>query len=195
MSAMNGICRSCANACTAFDSGAQSSGLVRRIGTGPSAAVHVAAEIQVVLELAVIRQHVVPAPAGRSVRLPFGVVVGRAAIRHHAHHRGAAAHDAALGETDQRRIVLAAANAPSGRARNRRRCNRTWRRYRARRRARYPAACRARPRAAARAWLDRADSRLASTHPAAPPPMMMVSKLSVMYRPRPFDVPVSCAAD
>ena len=32
---MNGIWRSCANACTAFDNGAQSSGRVRRIGTGP----------------------------------------------------------------------------------------------------------------------------------------------------------------
>ena len=73
-----------------------------------AAAMHVAAEIQVVLELAVIGQHVVPAPAGRSVRLPFGVVVGRTAIRHHAHHRGAAAHDAPLGKTDQRRIILAA---------------------------------------------------------------------------------------
>jgi hypothetical protein len=28
--------------------------------------------------------------------------------------------------------------------------------------------------------LERADSRFASTHPAAPPPMMMVSKVSVM---------------
>ena len=36
MSAMKGICRSCAKTCTAFDSGAQSSVLVRRIGTGPS---------------------------------------------------------------------------------------------------------------------------------------------------------------
>ena len=73
-----------------------------------AAAVHFAAEIQVVLELAIIRQHVVPAPSSRSVRLPFGVVVRRAAIRHHAHHRGAAAHDASLGEADQRGIFLAA---------------------------------------------------------------------------------------
>ncbi len=73
----------------------------------PILAVQRAAEIEIVLELAVIGQHVVPAPTGGAERLPFGIIVGRAAIGDHAHHRAAATHDAALGKSDRRRIVLA----------------------------------------------------------------------------------------
>ena len=73
----------------------------------PVLAVQRAAEIEIVLELAVIGQHVVPAPTGGAERLPFGIIVGRAAIGDHAHHRAAATHDAALGKSDRRRIVLA----------------------------------------------------------------------------------------
>ena len=70
-------------------------------------AVLLAAEIEIAFELAEERQHVVPAPAGRAQRLPLGVVVGRAAIGDHAHHGRAAAHDAALREAGERRVVLA----------------------------------------------------------------------------------------
>ena len=69
------------------------------------AAVHAAAEVEIVLELLEERQHVVPAPAGGAKLLPFGVVVRRAAERHHPHDRGAAAHDATLRIAGQRRIA------------------------------------------------------------------------------------------
>ena len=71
----------------------------------PVAAVQIAGEIEVRFELAKERQHAVPAPAGGAQRLPFVVVVGRSAQRHHAHHGGAAAHDARLRESDPGRVV------------------------------------------------------------------------------------------
>ena len=72
------------------------------------AAVQLAGKIQLVLELAIVRQHVGPTPTGRAVRLPFGVIVRGSAIRHHAHDGGAAAHDAPLGKVNRRGIVRAA---------------------------------------------------------------------------------------
>ena len=72
------------------------------------AAVQVAGKIQLILELAIVREHVGPAPTRRAVRLPFGVIVRRSAIRHHAHDGGAAAHDAPLRKVNRRGIVLAA---------------------------------------------------------------------------------------
>ena len=72
----------------------------------PVAAVQIAAgEIEVLFEFAKERQHIVPAPAGGAQRLPFVVVVGRSAQRHHAHHGGAAAHDAPLRKPDLGRVV------------------------------------------------------------------------------------------
>ena len=105
MSATNGICRSSAKPCSALEIGGHCSLGRRQIGTGPSVPCMLAAEVLVGLELAEERQHVVPAPAGGAKLLPFGVVVGRAAERHHAHHRGAAAHDAALRIAGERRIA------------------------------------------------------------------------------------------
>ena len=105
MSATNGNCRSSAKPSSTLEIGghlllAQPPDRHRAVG-----AVHAAGEVLVGLELAEERQHVVPAPAGRARLLPFGVVVGRAAKRHHAHHRGAAAHDAALRIAGERRIA------------------------------------------------------------------------------------------
>ena len=71
----------------------------------PVVAVQLAAVVEILFELLEERQHVVPAPAFRAERFPFGVVVGRAAQRHHAHHRRAAAHDAALRIAGERRIA------------------------------------------------------------------------------------------
>ena len=69
-------------------------------------AVRRTAEIDVVLKLPEERQHVVPAPARGAKRLPFGVIVGRATIRNHAHHRRTAADHVCLREARQRRIIL-----------------------------------------------------------------------------------------
>ena len=71
-------------------------------------AVLVTAEIEIVLELAIERQHVVPAETLGAEFLPLRVIVGRAAVGDHPHHRRAAAHDAALRHGVERRIVLAA---------------------------------------------------------------------------------------
>jgi hypothetical protein len=50
-------------------------------------AVERAVEIPIALKLAEVGQHIVPAPAGGALRLPFGIIVGCAAIGHHAHNR------------------------------------------------------------------------------------------------------------
>ena len=157
------------------ESGGHRSRGVRRIGTGPSVPCSSPEKSMSVSSLRKNgRTSSQPQPAAPSC-LPFGVVVGRAAQRDHAHHRGAAAHDAPLRKAGQRRIVgeppmhlqvrphigVVVIGRPD--------------RYRARRRARCPAACRGRLRGAAREWLERAERRLASTQPAAPPPTMMVS--------------------
>src|SRR5262245_40768167 len=107
ISATNVICRSCAKACTALASGAHSSGLVRRIGTGPVLPCCDPSKSPVVFQLAVVRKDTVPAPSCRAKRFPFGVIVRRATMGHHAHHRRTAAHDPRLSKADQRRVVLA----------------------------------------------------------------------------------------
>ena len=69
----------------------------------PGIAVHFArAEIPVVFELAVIRQHAFPVPAGRARGGPLGVIGGRAAQSHHAHQRSAAADHVALRKAGRR---------------------------------------------------------------------------------------------
>ena len=73
----------------------------------PVGPVQLAGKIYLVLELAEIGEHVAPAPAGRAQGFPFRIIVGRAAMRDHPHHRGAAAHDAALQERNRRRVVFA----------------------------------------------------------------------------------------
>ncbi len=74
----------------------------------PLVAVHVVAEIEVALQRLEIGQHVAPAPAGRAQLDPFGIIVGRAAQRDHAHDRGAAAHDARLVVGGRRRVFARA---------------------------------------------------------------------------------------
>ena len=64
-------------------------------------------KIPVVFQLAIIRKDAVPAPSRRAKHFPFGVIVGRATMGHHAHHGRTAAHDAALRKSDRWRVVLA----------------------------------------------------------------------------------------
>ena len=84
---------------------------IRRFGAAdrhrPRFAVQRAVEIEVIFKLAVIGQHVVPTPAGGAERLPFGIIVRRAAIGDHSHHRRTAAHDAALGKAHRGRVIPA----------------------------------------------------------------------------------------
>ena len=73
----------------------------------PSSRRRPAGKIHLVLELAEVGQHVGPAPAVRTVRLPLGIIVGRSAIRDHPHHGRAAAHDTSLQKAHRRGIVFA----------------------------------------------------------------------------------------
>ena len=65
-----------------------------------------AGEIEIVLDLLEIRQHVVPRPAGRAARFPFVVVGWRAAIGELAVDRGAAAEHARLLVFAKRRTLF-----------------------------------------------------------------------------------------
>ena len=69
-------------------------------------AVQRSVEVEVALDLLEVGQHVVPAPAGGTSRLPIVIVGGRAAIGHLAVDRRAAAQHAGLLVLAQRRPVL-----------------------------------------------------------------------------------------
>src|SRR6185312_8315685 len=63
-------------------------------------------EIEVALDLAEIRQHVLPGPAGRAPHLPFVVIGRRAAVGELAVDRGAATEHARLLVFAERRAFL-----------------------------------------------------------------------------------------
>ena len=73
-------------------------------GESTHTATGVAAEVEIMLKPAEVRQYAVPAPALRPCLLPFLIIIGCPAQRHHGHHGTSAAHQTSLRIADRRRV-------------------------------------------------------------------------------------------